>query len=148
MKKLLSLAVLLTGLVAVAAPSPNEVGEKILKAFRETFTVAQDVSWYEYDDYYQASFRQDDIQVRARYDENGRLLKTIRYYSEKQLLPNIVAKLRHKYTGKNIEGVTETTSDDEVSFVITLKDEANWYVVNSDVYGNLQQTQKFKRADN
>ncbi|MEI9944210.1 MAG: hypothetical protein WDN26_08275 [Chitinophagaceae bacterium] len=147
MKKLLTIAVLLTGLVAAATPTPSEVGEKVLKAFKETFSVAQDVTWQEYDDYVQANFRQDDIQVRAQYDEEGKLLKTIRYYNEKQLLPNIVSKLKKKYAGKQIEGVTETSSDSEVSFVVTLKDSDNWYVVKSDVYGNLELNQKFKRAD-
>jgi len=75
-------------------------------------------------------------------------LKTIRYYGEKQLLPNIVSKLRKKYADREIFGVTETTSPDEVSFLVTLKDGKNWYVVKSDVYGNLEQTEKFKRADN
>jgi len=138
---------LLTGFVATAAPAPSEVNEKVLKAFKETFTAAQDVSWHEYEDYAQANFVVDKIQIRAQYAEDGRLLRTIRYYSERELLPNVVAKLKKKYAGKEISGVTESSSDDEVSLVINIKDENNWYIVKSDVYGNLQQTEKFKRAD-
>jgi hypothetical protein len=147
MKKIIYLAFLLTGFVATAAPAPSEVNEKILKAFSETFTTAQEVSWHEFDGYSQANFVVDKIQVRAQYAEDGRLIRAIRYYSEKELLPTIVAKLRKKYAGKDIAGVTESSSDDEVSFVINIKDENNWYIVKSDVYGNLQQTDKFKRAD-
>lgn len=147
MKKLFYLAALLTTLTAAAAPSPSEISEKIRRAFNETFTTAQDVTWHEYDTYAQANFRLDDVQIRAQYDSEGKLLKTIRYYTEKQLLPNIVAKLRKRYAGKEINGVTETSSDDEVSFVINLKDDKNWYIVKSDVYGNLQQIEKYKRAD-
>ena len=47
-----------------------------------------------------------------------------------------------------IFGVTETSSDEGVAFLVTMKDEKNWYVVKSDVYGNLEQTEKFRRADN
>jgi hypothetical protein len=147
MKKLFYLAALLTGFAATAAPSPIEIGEKVLKAFNETFTTAQDVTWHEYETYAQANFRQDDVQVRVQYDENGTLLKTTRYYTEKQLLPNIVAKLKKRYPGKEINGVTETTSESDISFVINLKDDKSWYVVQSDVYGNLQQVDKYKRAD-
>jgi hypothetical protein len=147
MKKLFVFAVLLTGLAATAAPKPEEVNEKVLKAFKAAFSAAQDVSWQEYSDYAQANFRQDDIQVRVQYDDNGKLLRTTRYYTEKQLMPNIVSKLKVKYEGAVIAGVTESTSDEEISFVINLKDEENWYIVKSDVYGNLQLTQKFKRAD-
>lgn len=147
MKQLLLLAVLLTGLAASAAPSPSEISEKIKKAFSETFVDAKDVTWHEYESYTQANFRQDDVQVRAQYDSDGKLIKTIRYYGEKQLLPNIVAKLKKRYAGKDINGITETTSDEDVNFVINLKDDKNWYIVKSDVYGNMQQVEKYKRAD-
>ena len=147
MKRIIYLAFLLTGFVATAAVSPSEVNEKILKAFSETFTAAQNVTWQEYEDYSQANFSIDKVQVRAQFAEDGRLIRTLRYYSERELLPNIVARLKKKYIGKEIAGVTESSSDDEVSFVINIKDENNWYIVKSDVYGNLQQTDKFKRAD-
>lgn len=148
MKKVILSVALLVSIIAGATVSPPEVNEKVLKAFNETFAKATDVTWHEYDNYYQANFKQDEIQVRAQYDESGALLKTIRYYGEKQLLPNIVSKLRKKYADREIFGVTETTSPDEVNFLVTLKDQKNWYVVKSDVYGNLEQTEKFKRADN
>jgi hypothetical protein len=147
MKKIIYLAALLTGFVATAAPAPTEISEKVKKAFTETFSSAQDVTWHEYEAYAQANFRLNEVQVRAQYNEDGHLLKTIRYYKESHLLPNIVSKLKQRYSGKEISGVTETSSDDEVSFVITLKDDKNWYVVKSDVYGNLQQVDKYKRAD-
>jgi predicted RNA binding protein with dsRBD fold (UPF0201 family) len=147
MKKIILSVALLVSIVAGAAVTPAEVNEKVLKAFNETFALAKDVVWQEYENYYQANFKQDEIQMRAQYDEEGELLKTIRYYGEKQLLPNIVSKLKKKYANKEVFGVTESTSSDEVSFVITIKDEKNWYVVKSDVYGNLEQTEKFKRAD-
>jgi hypothetical protein len=148
MKRIILAAALLVSIAAGARELPNEVNEKVLKAFKATFTQAEDVVWNEYKDYYQANFKMDDIQVRAQYDENGSLLRTMRYYGEKQLLPNIVSRLRKRYSGKDIFGVTEVTTDAEVVFVVTLKDEKNWYVVKSDAYGNLELTDKYKRADN
>ncbi len=147
MKKLFLLAAISISLFATATPIPSEVSEKVLKAFKETFATAREVTWHEYDNVYQANFKQDEVQIRAQYDSDGKLLKTIRYYGESQLMPNIVAKLKKKYTGKEIFGVTETSSDQEVNFVINLKDEDNWYIVKSDIFGNLEQTDKFKRAD-
>lgn len=147
MKKAFFIAALLFSAFAYAAPAPSEVNEKVLKAFQETFSTAKDVSWHEYDKMYQANFRIDEVQVRAQYDESGNLLKTIRYYGEAQLVPNIVAKLKKKYAGKEIFGVTETSADDEVSFVINLKDDTHWYIVKSDIYGHLELSDKFKRGD-
>jgi copper oxidase (laccase) domain-containing protein len=148
MKKIILSAALLVSIVAAASAFPYEVNQKVLKAFNETFTKAQDVVWREYDNIYQANFKQDDIQIRAQYDAEGALIQTIRYYGERQLLPNIVSNLKKKYGTREIFGVTETSSDEGVAFLVTLKDEKNWYLVKSDVYGNLEQTEKFKRADN
>ena len=148
MKKLFLIAAIAFGFAAQASTPPAEVTERILKAFKETFKAATDITWHEYSDYYQANFRVAEVQIRAQYSDDGTLLKTIRYYGEDQLLPHIVAKLKSKYRGKIIHGVTETTSDSEVSFVINLKDKEHWYTVKSDAYGNLEQTAKFNRADN
>jgi hypothetical protein len=147
MKRIIYLAFVLTGFAATATPAPSEVNEKVLKAFKETFTDVQNLTWQEFDGYTQANFTVDKMQVRAQYAEDGKLLRTIRYYGERELMPNIVNKLKKKYAGKEIAGVTESTSDDEVSFVINIKDEDHWYVVKTDIYGNFQQTEKFKRAD-
>lgn len=147
MKKILLVAVVLTSFVTLATTTPTDISEKIRKAFSETFADAKDVTWHEYEKYIQANFKLDDVQVKAQFNEEGVLIKTFRYYGEKQLLPNIVAKLKKKYAGKEIAGVTELTSDDEVSFVINLRDDKNYYIVKSDIYGNLQQTDKYKRAD-
>ena len=146
MKKILFACLFFAAITAQATVIP-EVNEKILKAFKETFIYAEDVVWQEKDNVYQVNFWQGEINVRARYDQQGNLLSTIRYYYEKQLPPAIVAKIKSKYSGKTIFGVTEFSSDAEINYFLTLRDDKNWYTVKSDVYGNLQQTDKFKRAD-
>ena len=147
MKKLIYLAVMLIGISATAATPPDEVNEKVLKAFKATFAAAEEVTWKELDNSVQANFKMNQIIVRAMYDNEGNLLETVRYYGEDNLPPNIIAKLKKRYAGKIVFGVTEVTSDSEVAYHITLKDEKYWYTVKSDPYSNLQQTDKFKRAD-
>ena len=143
MKRIIVVVLLFAGIASRAA-APTE---KVLKAFKETFTYAEKVVWHDYDNQYQADFWQDQVNVRVRYDEDGNLIETIRYYFEKQLPPNILAKLKKRYADKEVFGVTEITSDNEVSYYISLKDDKNWYTVKSDAYGNLQQTEKYKRAE-
>ena len=147
MKKIIYLAVMLISLSASAAVTPTEISEKVLKAFKETFSFAENVTWEEVDNTSQASFKQSEIVVKATYDNEGNLLKTIRYYAQDNLPPNILAKLKKKYTGKEIFGVTELTSEQEIVYSISLKDDKNWYTVKSDPYANLQQTEKFKRGE-
>lgn len=147
MKKFIYLAVMLTGFSAMAS-TPPEISEKVLKAFKATFTDAENVTWKELDNNNsQANFKVSEIQVRAMYDNEGNLLETVRYYGERNLPPNILARLKKRYVGKEVFGVTEISSESEIAYHITLKDEKNWYTIKSDPYGNLQQTDKFKRAD-
>ncbi|MET0463872.1 MAG: hypothetical protein ABW007_11995 [Chitinophagaceae bacterium] len=147
MKQLFLAVALMAGVIAFAAPTP-EPTEKVLKAFKETFAFAKDITWHNYSDFVQANFNQNKIQVRAQFSDDGTLIKTIRYYGETELQPNILAKLKKKHTGKEIFGVTETMADNDVQFIINLRDNDNWYTVRSDIYGNLETITKFKRADN
>ena len=67
MKKLIILTCLFASL-SVAASTPPEVNEKVLKAFNETFMKATDVVWNELQNLYEARFKQSDIITRAVYD--------------------------------------------------------------------------------
>jgi hypothetical protein len=145
MKKLVFFLSLFAALNAVAA-RPPEVSEKVLKAFNETFVKAIDVVWHESQNIYEAHFKQSEIVTRATYDRNGNLLRTTRYYSEENLPINVLTKLKKRYEGKSVYGVTESTTEDEVAYYITLQDEKNWYIVKADNWGSLELTQKFRKA--
>lgn len=146
MKKIIYLAVLLVSISATAATIPD-VSEKVLKAFRETFTNAENVVWNEDENHCQAFFNQKEIQIRAEYDNDGNLLKTTRNYGEKNLPANVLAKLKKKYAGKEIFGVTEVSTESEINYYVTLRDAKNFYKVEVDAYGSSQQVEKYKRAD-
>lgn len=145
MKKLIILTCLFATL-SVAASNPPEVTEKVLKAFNETFMKATDVVWHETQNYYEASFKQSEVISRAIYDANGNLLRTTRYYSQENLPINILTKLQKRYAGKSVYGVTELSTEDAVTYHITLQDENNWYVIKADNFGNLELSKKFKKA--
>ena len=145
MKKLIVFLVLFAALGA-AATTPPEVNEKVLKAFSETFSKATDVVWHELQNSYLASFKQSEITTRATYDTEGNLLRTTRYYSEEGLPINILTKLKKKFSGKSIFGVTESAIEDEVTYHIVLQDEKNWYVVKSDSWGSLEISKKYRKG--
>jgi hypothetical protein len=145
MKKLIILTCLFASL-SVAASTPPEVNEKVLKAFNETFMKATDVVWNELQNLYEARFKQSDIITRAVYDTEGNLLRTTRYYSQENLPINVLTKIKKKYAGKSIFGVTELSDEEEVSYHVTLQDETTWYIIKADNYGNIELTQKYKKA--
>jgi len=145
MKKLIIILGLFVALGAAAA-NPPEVNEKVLKAFEETFVKATDVVWHETGNTYEARFKQSEIISRASYDKDGNLLRTIRYYSEEGLPINILTKIKKRFSGKSIFGVTECATGDEVEYNIVLQDEKNWYIVKSDSWGSLEVSQKYRKG--
>ena len=145
MKKII-VFVCLFAAIGAAASAPPEVNEKVLKAFGETFVKATEVVWHELATTYEASFKQSEITTRAIYDMDGNLLRTTRYYSEENLPINILTKIKKKYAGKSIYGVTESTTEDEAVYHIVLQDEKNWYIIKSDSWCSLELSQKYKKA--
>ena len=145
MKKLIIFTCLFAALSATAS-NPPEVSEKVLKAFSETFMKATDIVWHEVKNLYEASFKQSEIITRAIYDQDGNLLRTTRYYSQEDLPINILTKLQKRYAGKSVYGVTELSTEDQVSYHITMQDEKNWYIIKADNWGSLELEQKYRKA--
>ena len=145
MKKLIIFTCLFAALSAKAF-TPPEVNEKVLKAFSETFMKATDVVWHELKNFYEASFKQSEIISRVIYDQVGNLVRTTRYYSQENLPINILTKLQKRFAGKSVYGVTELSSEDQVSYHITMQDEKNWYIIKADNWGSLELEKKYKKA--
>jgi hypothetical protein len=145
MKNLLITLVAVFTTASIFAATPPEVNEKVLKAFEKTFASPGVVTWYEYDSYYEANFKQTGIISRVRYDMEGNMIGTTRYYYEQQLPLNILTRLKNRYPGRSIYGVTELSEQDETSYYVVMTDSKNWYTVKSDISGNMEQTEKFKK---
>ncbi|MDQ3846698.1 MAG: hypothetical protein M3342_22200 [Bacteroidota bacterium] len=145
MKKLLFAAATLVSLLSFATP-PADINAKVLKAFNETFTHAQNVIWNEVAGYYDVSFKMNDIQTRVRYDNRGNFIQSIRYYNEQQLPLNVVSKLKKRYADKKVFGVTEMTTTSEVIYRIVLEDEKHWLIVHADATGSIEEMEKYNKA--
>jgi len=137
---------MLLGSAIVFAGTPPEVNQKVLKAFEATFKDPKDVNWHEFANYYEVDFNQDDIKTEVRYDSDGNILGTTRYYFEKQLPPHIISKLQKKYPDRSVYGVTEIYNETDLTYYITMQDDKNWYTVKANPLGSLEQTEKFKKA--
>src|SRR5829696_2850852 len=146
MKKIL-LTLMLIAAVSFSYANPT-VNEKVLKIFSKVFPSVENAKWYEYETYYEAYFDKDDIKCRVRFDLDGKILSTIRYYGEKTVSPFLKAKISQKYPGKKIFGITEVNTETELSYNVVLEDEKNWVHVKADGTGQMEVTDKFKKAGN
>ena len=59
---------------------------------------------------------------------------------------NIICKLKERYKGKTVFGVTEMTTDSSVEYYIKLEDSKTWITVLSTVDGNMEVTEKFNKT--
>lgn len=123
------------------------VNEKVLQVFNAIYPGVENTKWYEHEDHYEAYFESGDVKCRVKFDLDGKVLSTLRYYGDKLVSPFLRAKLAQKHPGKTIYGVTEVNSDNELTYHVVLEDKKNWMHVKCDGLGHMETTQKFKKAD-
>jgi hypothetical protein len=143
MKKVLTIICAVLMAAATYAYEPNE---KVLKSFRETFTQAEDVRWDESSDFFTVSFVSSGIRSKVNYDKEGNMLSSIRYYSPQMLPLNIFSKLKKENPKKNLFGVTEVTTGNDVTYYIKMEDGKHWFTMKVDESGNSQVYEKYKKG--
>jgi hypothetical protein len=149
MKKLivaLSFALFTTGAFAFSPSEKFTPTEKVLKAFTETFSGAEEVKWEEYSTYFTVSFINSGIRSKVNYDKEGNMLGSIRYYNPELLPLNILAKIKKENAKKSLFGVTEVTLGNEVTYYIKLEDAKTWTTLKVDASGNSVVFEKYKKA--
>ena len=146
MKKLMFAIAMLLGSTVVFAGRPTDVNQKVLKAFEETFKNPKDVIWHEFENFYEVNFNQDAIKTVVRYDTDGNMIGTTRYYFENQLPPYITSKLKKRYPDRSVYGVTEIYTEADLTYYITMEDDKSWYTVKANPLGYLEQTEKYRKA--
>lgn len=127
--------------------TPTDVSEKVLKIFKTTFVNARDVKWTEYENNYSVSFSFEGIQSKVVYDKEGNMLSSLRYYSPDRLPVTVYSKLKKKYDDRTLFGVTEASTDQEMTYYIKMYDAKNWYTIKVDANGSMETFEKLKRAD-
>ena len=146
MKKMLFLllAVVATGYGTAARA---DVTEKVKKLFHESFRDAKDIQWADHVAYYEVKFNHASIPTRVIYDTDGNILETYRYYGAQQLPPMVMSKLNDRYADRKVFGVTEVSTEAGVQYYISMSDSQNWYTVQSDPNGRMEQVKKFRKSE-
>ncbi|MBD0351015.1 MAG: hypothetical protein ICV65_07670 [Flavisolibacter sp.] len=125
--------------------TPFRVDEKIEKRFRDAFPKAEDVHWYENKTDYEVVFYHQNILCRIRYALDGEVESATRYYKEEGLPLFVTARIKRKFDGMKIYGVTEITTTSDLRYYIILETENKWILVDADAFGNSMITKKFNK---
>jgi hypothetical protein len=146
MKKILLIAAMAIAGITYANSSPTVDGE-VLKNFKSAFPLAEKPTWYENNGLYEVVFENNQVKCKVWYEQNGKVKKTERYYTEKELPLFVIAKVKERFTDQKIYGVTEVVSSEEgMVYHIVLNDDQKWYHIQSDSSGNLKLNKKYNKG--
>lgn len=145
MKKMIFFLFLMASLAATA--TPIKVDEKVQKQFAYAFPAAREVIWYSSETHYQVVFRNDDLQCRITYRLDGTVEKTERYFTEKDLPPYVLVKVKNRFDGYRVHGVTEITTEAGVVYHLVLEGDKKWLQVQADETGHSSITRRFNRQE-
>ena len=121
------------------------VSEKVLKAFYETYTTAQQVIWHEKGDQYSVSFLQSEIRYIVNYNSDGNVTSSMRFYKPALLPTNILLEIKRRYATKTAFGVTEITSGESQTYFVKMEDSKHLYTVKMDANGNSRVYEKLRK---
>jgi hypothetical protein len=143
---LICLFVLSAQVHALADNGTATVNEKLIKAFREAYPMAEKVDWNENGDHYFVHFKNHEILSEIEYDHDGNFIASERYYKSADLLPLHLSWAIHKrFPNKTVYGITETNTETETYYYVKLEDNKEWITVKGSSDGIVKVVEKFNK---
>ena len=142
-KMIMTLAVALGTLVAFAGE--ENVDRKVLDAFKNEFTAAEQVEWTAGDNFYKAAFIFNNKHVFAFYNIDGELMGITRYLSSMDLPLNLQVSLKKSYANYWISDLFEVAKKDNTTYYITLENADTKIVLKSTDGNSWESYQKSKK---
>ncbi len=135
MKRILCLGLFALLGAGAFANTPDAVSEKVLKSFKETFTDATQVKWFESDNSYSVRFYQGETRYIVYYNRKGHITGSMKFYEPALLPTNILADISKNHSGKTAFLVTEISSGDNLAYFVKMQDSKYWYTMRFDNNG-------------
>ncbi len=106
------------------------VNPRSLETFKKEFGNASNVIWSKVDrNHDRAYFIYNGITVRAGFDKKGKLMYTLKYYTEEHLPQDILLTVKKTYYSKSIFGIVEVSVDGKTAFLVNLQDKTSWLCI-------------------
>jgi hypothetical protein len=135
-------------MLAFSSFATDPVDEAVLKIFNESFKEAKEVSWSETKEHYIVNFLKDDIRYHVTYDRKGKFINSRRYYFQEKLPMYVLFKVKNRFKGKSIYGVTEVMDEHGVEYYIALEDSKNLWMVKVTTRDYVEITEKLLKKEN
>ena len=147
MKQLfLSLALIAT-VALTAAAKPTPVAEpSVEKTFSQIFAGASHVTWSKEDgQYMKASFLWGEHQTIAYFENNGRLIGSIRGLFFNQLPLTVIRMFNSEFAGHTVIEVREISNEEGTSYSLVTESKDKKYKLRLSAQGNLLDKERVKK---
>ncbi|MET0636597.1 MAG: hypothetical protein ABWZ25_11260 [Chitinophagaceae bacterium] len=142
MKKIIALIFVVASLPVFASDS---LDTKIVRKFSLDFPNAENVNWFEKSGIMEVYYTASDVSCRIWYAANGEVIRTRRYYSEKDLAPYLRSILSQAYPDKKIFGITESSTANKVDYSISLQNDNSWIILTCNAMGEITRVQEMNK---
>jgi hypothetical protein len=148
MKKL---TIILTAVVlffsySTFAMDPENISIKVKAAFEKDFKNAENVNWKKTDEFYFASFKLNNVDIDAAYNESGELIAASKSIAISALPMQVFLALTEKYKDYALpENVVEFTYSGETNYYITVSNEKRILKLKCNTSGNIAVEKKIKK---
>jgi hypothetical protein len=147
MKKLSTILAGLFLLFSASAFTPFgiNVSPRIKSSFEKDFASGSDVTWAKKEDLYLASFKAEDQNLVAAYNDNGDLLSVSREITLEKLPLAVSLALQSKYSGYNISNSVIELLTEGTTYFINAENEKYKVKLQADTAGNITVINKTKK---
>jgi hypothetical protein len=122
------------------------VNTAVTDNFAKKFPGVSNVIWSQANKTTWGYFKQHGVPVRVSYNQNGKLMYTIRYYNEDQVSPIIKQKLNSEGFTMKIVNVTEVKSRYSTTQVVKMENDKSIITLTINQAGEVYVAEEFNKA--
>jgi len=103
----------------------SAMNSKALRNFSKSFKEAGNASWSQTEDGFKAEFMDQDVKTKVFYDRKGRLVASVKSYSEDNLPKEVRHLVKSNYYDYNIFHVQEVTAGNKTAYLVKIEDKTS-----------------------
>ena len=146
LKTMFAAVAILLATSAFASPGPEKISERVKAEFEKNFTGALNVNWEKKDDFYFASFKLNEKEVSAAYNESGELLGVSRVIEISQLPLNVSLAIANSYKDYAVaNNVSEIVFDGQTNYYVNVETSQKVLKLKCNSYGEITVERKTKK---
>lgn len=146
LKTMFAAVAILLATSAFASPGPEKISERVKAEFEKNFTGALNVNWEKKDDFYFASFKLNEKEVSAAYNESGELLGVSRVIETSQLPLNVSLAIANSYKDYAVaNNVSEIVFDGQTNYYVNVETSQKVLKLKCNSYGEITVERKTKK---